>query len=151
MRIVQEGYYTHSEPAFLSAYHTAVGDEFTPDKVLHLAARMQIAGFNEVIGTLWNVDDTIAHEVVTRFYREMFGPLCGRHIGELVVESVSMSCMVADPSRHPLPTHANGERQALYRTATGHHHLRVSCRTPTRCTSTTISTAALREALSQSD
>ena len=33
---------------------------------------MQFAGFNGVIGTLWRVEDAIAHQVVTRFYREMF-------------------------------------------------------------------------------
>ena len=71
MRIIQERY-TRSEFAFLSACHTAVGDASTPDEVLHLAAGMQFAGFNGVIGTLWRVDDAIAHEVVTQFYREMF-------------------------------------------------------------------------------
>jgi len=40
--------------------------------VLHLAAEMQFAGFNEVIGTLWRVDDAVAHQVVTQFYREVF-------------------------------------------------------------------------------
>ena len=51
---------------------TAVGDKSTPDEVLHLAAGMQFAGFNGVIGTLWRVDDATAHQVVTPFYREMF-------------------------------------------------------------------------------
>ena len=71
MRIIQERY-MNSEFAFLSACHTAVGDASTPDEVLHLAAGMQFAGFNGVIGTLWRVDDSIAHQVVTRFYKEMF-------------------------------------------------------------------------------
>ena len=71
MRIIQERY-TSSEFAFLSACHTAVGDKSTPDEVLHLAAGMQFAGFNGVIGTLWRVDDAVAHQVVTRFYKEMF-------------------------------------------------------------------------------
>ena len=71
MRIIQERY-TNSEFAFLSACHTAVGDASTPDEVLHLAAGMQFAGFNGVIGTLWRVDDSVAHQVVTRFYKEMF-------------------------------------------------------------------------------
>ena len=71
MRIIQERY-TGSEFAFLSACHTAEGDASTPDEVLHLAGGMQFAGFNGVIGTLWKVDDAIAHQVVTRFYREMF-------------------------------------------------------------------------------
>lgn len=52
MRIIQ-GRYTHSEFAFLPACHTAVGNESTPDEVFRLAAGMQFAGFNGVIGTLW--------------------------------------------------------------------------------------------------
>ena len=71
MRIIRERY-MYSEFAFLSACHTAVGDKSTPDEVLHLAAGMQFAGFNGVIGTLWRVDDATAHQVVTPFYREMF-------------------------------------------------------------------------------
>ena len=71
MRIIQERY-TNSELAFLSACHTAAGDQSTPDEVLHLAGGMQFAGFNGVIGTLWKVDDSVAHQVVTRFYKEMF-------------------------------------------------------------------------------
>ena len=71
MRIIQERY-TNSEFAFLSACHTAKGDASTPDEVLHLAAGMQFAGFNGVIGTLWKVDDAVTHQVVTRFYKEMF-------------------------------------------------------------------------------
>ena len=71
MRIIQERY-TNSDFAFLSACHTVVGDESTPDEVLHLAAGMQFSGFNGVIGTLWRVDDAVTHQVVTRFYKEMF-------------------------------------------------------------------------------
>ncbi|KAG2068519.1 hypothetical protein BDR04DRAFT_958592, partial [Suillus decipiens] len=41
-----------AEFAFLSACHTAVGDEETPDEVIHLAARLQFLGFKSIIGTL---------------------------------------------------------------------------------------------------
>ena len=53
-------------------------------EVHHLAAGMPFAGFNEMIGPLWRVDDSIAHEVVTRFYREMFKSpvLDGEHVAE---------------------------------------------------------------------
>ena len=71
LRIIRERY-TNSEFAFLSACHTAAGDVSTPDEVLHLAAGMQFAGFSGVIGTLWRVDDAVTHQVVTRFYKEMF-------------------------------------------------------------------------------
>ena len=63
---------SHPEFAFLSACHTAVGDAKTPDEVIHLAAGMQFAGFKSVIGTMWAVDDEIAHHMVSAFYRSMF-------------------------------------------------------------------------------
>ncbi|KAG2067205.1 hypothetical protein BDR04DRAFT_950016, partial [Suillus decipiens] len=34
----------HAEFAFLSACHTAVGDEETPDEAIHLAAGLQFSG-----------------------------------------------------------------------------------------------------------
>ncbi|KAG0698316.1 CHAT domain-containing protein [Suillus ampliporus] len=61
-----------AEFAFLSACHTAVGDEETPDEVIHLAAALQFSGFKSVIGTLWVVDDDVAKHVVEAFYENMF-------------------------------------------------------------------------------
>ncbi|KAG1877052.1 CHAT domain-containing protein [Suillus tomentosus] len=61
-----------AEFAFLSACHTAVGDEETPDEVIHLAAGLQFSGFKSVIGTLWVVDDAVAKHVVEAFYENMF-------------------------------------------------------------------------------
>ncbi|KAG1788963.1 CHAT domain-containing protein [Suillus plorans] len=65
----------HAEFAFLSACHTAVGDEETPDEVIHLAAGLQFSGFKSVIGTLWQVDDAVAKHVVKAFYENMFSDL----------------------------------------------------------------------------
>ncbi|KAG1728463.1 CHAT domain-containing protein [Suillus lakei] len=65
----------HAEFAFLSACHTAVGDEKTPDEVIHLAAGLQFSGFKSVIGTLWEVDDAVAKHVVEAFYKNMFEDL----------------------------------------------------------------------------
>ncbi|KAG2092414.1 CHAT domain-containing protein [Suillus cothurnatus] len=62
----------HAEFAFLSACHTAVGDEKTPDEVIHLAAGLQFLGFKSVIGTLWEVNDAVAKHVVEAFYKYMF-------------------------------------------------------------------------------
>ncbi|KAG1844816.1 CHAT domain-containing protein [Suillus subalutaceus] len=62
----------HAEFAFLSACHTAVGDEETPDEVIHLAAGLQFSGFKSVIGTLWVVDDAVVKHVVKAFYENMF-------------------------------------------------------------------------------
>ncbi|KAG2108782.1 CHAT domain-containing protein [Suillus cothurnatus] len=62
----------HAEFAFLSACHTAVGDEKTPDEVIHLAAGLQFSGFKSVIGTLWEVNNAVAKHVVKAFYKYMF-------------------------------------------------------------------------------
>ncbi|KAG1774540.1 CHAT domain-containing protein [Suillus placidus] len=64
----------HAEFAFLSACHTAVGDEKTPDEVIHLAAGLQFSGFKSVVGTLWGVDDAVAKHIVEAFYTYMFHP-----------------------------------------------------------------------------
>ncbi|KAG1834907.1 TPR-like protein [Suillus subalutaceus] len=56
------------EFAFLSACHTTVGDENSPDESIHLAAAMQFAGFRSVIGSMWSVDDDVARLVVSAFY-----------------------------------------------------------------------------------
>ncbi|KAG2361195.1 hypothetical protein BDR07DRAFT_1334874 [Suillus spraguei] len=64
----------HAEFAFLSACHTAVGDEKMPDEVIHLAAGLQFSGFKSVVGTLWEVDDSVAKHVVEAFYQYMFKP-----------------------------------------------------------------------------
>ena len=56
---------------YLSACHTTVGDEESPDEVIHLAAAMQFAGFRSVIGTMWAVDDGHTNEITSRFYQYM--------------------------------------------------------------------------------
>ena len=56
---------------YLSACHTTVGDEESPDEVIHLAAAMQFAGFRSVIGTMWAVDDGHTNEITSKFYQHM--------------------------------------------------------------------------------
>jgi len=60
------------EFAFLSACHTTVGYESSPDEAIHLAAAMQFSGFCSVIGSMWSVDDEVVGQVVSAFYDEMF-------------------------------------------------------------------------------
>ncbi|KAG2103435.1 uncharacterized protein F5147DRAFT_705938 [Suillus discolor] len=62
----------HAEFAFLSACHTAIGDEETPDEVVHLAGGLQFSGLKSVIGALWVVDGDVAKHVVEAFYENMF-------------------------------------------------------------------------------
>ncbi|KAG2362522.1 hypothetical protein BDR07DRAFT_1406807 [Suillus spraguei] len=48
---IVENYTPHAKFAFLSACHTAVGDEEIPDEVIHLTAKLQFSGFKSVIST----------------------------------------------------------------------------------------------------
>ncbi|KAG8218161.1 hypothetical protein J3R82DRAFT_3709 [Butyriboletus roseoflavus] len=57
--------------AYLSACHTTVGDEESPDEVMHLASAMQFAGFRSVIGTMWTVDDGETNKITSAFYGNM--------------------------------------------------------------------------------
>ncbi|KAG0707083.1 CHAT domain-containing protein [Suillus ampliporus] len=59
------------EFAFLSACHTTVGDESSPDEAIHLAAAMQFSGFRSVIGSMWSVDDNVAGQIVSLFYANL--------------------------------------------------------------------------------
>ena len=57
------------EFVYLSACHTTVGDEESPDEVIHLAAAMQFAGFRSVIGTMWAVADAETNKITGLFYK----------------------------------------------------------------------------------
>ena len=59
------------EFAYLSACHTTVGDEESPDEVIHFAAAMQFLGFRSVIGTMWAVDDGETNKITSTFYKHM--------------------------------------------------------------------------------
>ena len=57
--------------AYLSACHTTVGDEESPDEAIHLASAMQFSGFCSVIGTMWAVDDAETNKITSVFYKHM--------------------------------------------------------------------------------
>ncbi|MBE8472858.1 CHAT domain-containing protein [Streptomyces justiciae] len=57
-----------AEFAYLSACETAVGGTRLPDEALHLAGSLQLAGFSQVIGTLWRVDDDSSAEIAAQVY-----------------------------------------------------------------------------------
>ncbi|KAG2358771.1 hypothetical protein BDR07DRAFT_1294058, partial [Suillus spraguei] len=57
--------------AFLSAFHTTVGDEKCPDKSIHLTAAMQFSRFQSVIGSMWSIDDKVVQQVVSAFYNKL--------------------------------------------------------------------------------
>jgi CHAT domain-containing protein len=78
---LHDGYFTiqriigcdlkNPEFAYLSACHTTVGDEESPDEVIHLASAMQFVGFRSVIGTMWAVDDGETNKITSTFYQQM--------------------------------------------------------------------------------
>ena len=57
--------------AYLSACHTTVGDEESPDEVIHLVSAMRFLGFRSVIGTMWTVDDSATNKITSTFYKHM--------------------------------------------------------------------------------
>ncbi|KAF5347402.1 hypothetical protein D9758_011252 [Tetrapyrgos nigripes] len=59
----------HKKLAYLSACRTAAGSEKLPEESVHLAAGMLMAGFADVVGTLWAIGDDDATFVAEQFYR----------------------------------------------------------------------------------
>jgi hypothetical protein len=58
----------HAELAYLSACSTAVAGSELADEAIHLTSAMQLAGFRQVIGTLWPVPDLVAVQVAEDVY-----------------------------------------------------------------------------------
>ncbi|KAG2085393.1 CHAT domain-containing protein, partial [Suillus discolor] len=81
-----------AEFAFLSACHTAIGDEKTSEEVVYLAAGLQFSGFKSVVGTLWEVDDAIAKHVVEAFYTYMFGDLKDGGVMDCTKAAWALNC-----------------------------------------------------------
>lgn len=66
----------HSRNPFFLAYLSACGtgratDDELGEENLHLISAFQLAGFQHVIGTLWEVNDRVCVEVSTRLYEWM--------------------------------------------------------------------------------
>ncbi|MFF3504315.1 CHAT domain-containing protein [Streptomyces sp. NPDC003247] len=58
--------------AYLSACHTAVSEAADlMDESIHLVSALQLAGFPQVIGTLWQVKDAPAATMAAAFYRQV--------------------------------------------------------------------------------
>jgi CHAT domain-containing protein len=57
--------------AFLSACETSRGGIVLADEAISFAAALQLAGFRDVVGTLWSIDDTLAPEVAGLVYEDL--------------------------------------------------------------------------------
>lgn len=60
-----------AELAFLSACSTTVTTPRLVDEFLHITGAFQLAGYRQVIGTLWPIIDSLAPEIAGEFYRHL--------------------------------------------------------------------------------
>jgi len=58
----------YAQLAYLSACHTAFGTAELIDEAIHLTSAFQLAGFPHVVGTLWEIDDSLAVDIADAFY-----------------------------------------------------------------------------------
>ncbi|TEB19523.1 hypothetical protein FA13DRAFT_347552 [Coprinellus micaceus] len=58
----------HADLAFLSACQTSTGQEKLDNEAVHLAAGMLAAGYQRVVGTMWEIRDSHAVDVANDFY-----------------------------------------------------------------------------------
>jgi CHAT domain len=58
----------HAMLAYLSACETTRTAQNLTDEAVHITGAFQMAGFPEVVGTLWSVDDAAALAIATRVY-----------------------------------------------------------------------------------
>jgi hypothetical protein len=73
LRVVEISRLNLSEPefAFLSACSTATTSLDLVDESIHIASAFQLAGYPHVIGTLWEISDSIATKIATQLYEEL--------------------------------------------------------------------------------
>ncbi|MEU8758877.1 CHAT domain-containing protein [Streptomyces sp. NPDC048659] len=60
--------------AYLSACETSRGGFVLADEAISFAAALQLAGFRDVVGTLWSIDDGLAPVVAEAVYGELSRP-----------------------------------------------------------------------------
>lgn len=73
LRVVEISRLNLSKPefAFLSACSTATTSLDLVNESIHIASAFQLAGYPHVIGTLWEISDTIATKISTHIYTEL--------------------------------------------------------------------------------
>ena len=63
----------HGGLAFLSACHTATGDEQLSEEAIHIAAGILLAGYRGAIATMWSIMDNDAPKVTEEVYKNLLG------------------------------------------------------------------------------
>lgn len=59
--------------AYLSACETTITSPSLADEAVHITAAFQLAGYQNVVGSLWPVHDQVAARLATEFYRQLTG------------------------------------------------------------------------------
>ncbi|GAA2596264.1 CHAT domain-containing protein [Streptomyces axinellae] len=62
---------TGARLAVLSACETSLGTQQIPDESLHLVSAFQLAGYPQVVGTLWRVNDRVARLVAVELHERL--------------------------------------------------------------------------------
>ena len=62
---------SRADLAYLSACNTANTDD--RDETVHITSAFQLAGYRNVIGTLWSVNDRTAYRIAAAFYAQLTG------------------------------------------------------------------------------
>lgn len=62
---------THAELAYLSACETSVTSIGLADESVHITAAFYLAGYQQVIGTLWPIADDVACDIAVGFYQRL--------------------------------------------------------------------------------
>ncbi|GAB3439683.1 CHAT domain-containing protein [Actinophytocola sediminis] len=86
---------TDAELAYLSACRTAGGSMDLADEAINLAAALQLAGYRNVIGTLWSVADQHAAAVANSVYRAL-GGATGDHAAALAAATAELRARFPD-------------------------------------------------------
>ena len=69
LREIVKQSFSHAELAFLSACQTAKGHSELPEEAIHLAAGMLMAGYGNVVATMWSIRDNDGPIVAEEFYK----------------------------------------------------------------------------------
>ena len=97
--VIAQQHLPQAELAYLSACSTAAPAPAAADQPTHVAAAFQVAGFPQVIATLWPVSDTAATQMASEFYTNL------THNGQTSAAAVDAAAALHHSSRLLRDTH----------------------------------------------